>query len=1043
MEPSLRHTSRSGAGQPIALRRLMMVIPPWHRQRRPRTPSVSCTRFCLLSSLPFNGAHATRTRYCYWSFSTAKNAKHSSRLLLPAEASYLETLMKAVVLGASASSSNQNVHRIVEAGLTLYALLHPWLPLSASTRETCAIEAALSLVTLALRQQEDLEDKESGGTTAKSSATSFGSLVEVVLVSLLRRQQSARLSVRCIALLGVIYSQLRNLRREKGWLPGGGGSERNVRSAPPADANALLWRILNALNAMSEKDAAEVRHVWMSGCEFDPVVRGSCIAECAPAGAPGNSALTSVRCTIRGGTETGRAKTAVCRGVHVIEALYHGALQALGEDANGHGATEQQSGRWKSPELLLGATRLRTWLTCESGVDAASTSRLALPQLCVLEEALCHMLKKNVNEEVGSARRGGSSSSRAGCEATSGGMPGPLAVRRDWRACLRMYTLYAELKRTCSAPLWSRQQRCLQSHAPKESRDSSRNDDVPTPHTCGSNSVGDVASLILELTLVAALSESEASSHSRHSGAISDAHQLALLSTFVRCCDVLGTPLPSLPCSQRLPRWGQERSSATPEMAQVVLPDASVLGHVGVDASAAVRHLATSLLSYLAEDASLSAPYTQAILHDWRVMLTPLQALRRVTSAFAAPGARLPEGGARADAGTSQGSVWLLSTSSAGLQWASACQTDPSSAKSAACLEVSRSDVDKNGCDAAQQTRTQPPPPLQPRSQQRRRDRDEPLQGFYYTTLRLLWRAGHLTKLPSSVLVKELLHPLAELERAAQPTASNCDGNAAEVKRKTTKRLAVLVDVAQQLSMHPMLKASATAASARGRNGHSVAGGTTALLVFKLLSEIEGSLRTRCRRVRHGLKGSESAALTNAPCLSPSRVFAIRYADLLAQRGTCAPDYLAFLLVVSHHCQELLPTCEGGTPDELKIHEERRRLLRHAQLRHAVAVTAPPSAVGAVMELFQFKHTTHGRGATAAEPRSCAPAAAESTSALASNTEKERQPADSEEDVNGDTDTLLGALTPDEEALLQRLHHLLQTSRGEACTAAEGVVGTK
>ncbi|CBZ24068.1 conserved hypothetical protein [Leishmania mexicana MHOM/GT/2001/U1103] len=973
-------------------------------------------------------------------------------LAAAAEASYVETLMKAVALGASAPSPNQDSRRVVEAGLTLYALLHPWLPLSASARETCAMEAALSLVTLALPQLwVRLNGKRGVETSMKSSATSLWYLVQAVLVSILHHQQSARLSVRSIVLLGVIYSQLRDLEGETGGELDPVRSRRSSRTAPQADPNLLLWRILSALSVLSEKGAAEVRDAWISVREVDAVARGPSIGEYVPARATDDAVLTSVAEDIRLHTETGGPKPEVCSGAHVIEALYHASLQALWEDGSGNGATEQVSGRWKSPQLLA-ATRLRTWLACEDVAGAspirttansrgsaagatlhASTAvRLPVPQLCVLEEALCGMLK-GVDGEAGGA--GGHSRTVRG--ATSRGVPGPLAVRRDWLACLRTYTLYAELKRTCSPPLWRRQQNCLRNHAQNGDCDSSRHDDDQSGCDC----VGDVASLVLELTVVAALSAADAAPHSRHSSAVSDEHQLALLSTFVRCCDALGTPLPNLPCSHRL---GRERSWATPAMARVAPPRARVLGRASVDAHAAVRHLATTLLFRLAEDVSLSAPSARTILHDWRAVLTPLQALRRVTSAFPAPGARLPEAHAGTHLGPAQGSVWLLSTSSAGLRWGPVRQAGPSSAKLAGCLEVASSDVDSGGCDAVQPTGQQP----QPESQEGRCHYNYSLQCVYYTTLRLLLRTGHLSKLPLPVLLKELLHPLAELERAAaealtlsptatevaqgaaQPTARGRDDGAAGVNRKTENRLAVLVDVAQQLSMNLLLRASAAAAAARGGDGSSGSGWAMAYLVFKLLMQIENALCTQCGTPRSASDRDERAACARVPCVSPSRVFAARYADLLAQRGTCAPDYLAFMLVVSRHCQELLPTHGGGVPDESEAHEERRRLLQHAQLRHAVALAAPPPAVGAVMELFQFKHTAHCCRTMTAEQHLGAPLRTGSAVAFERSTAKQRQRVYSAEGVDGEPDILLGALTPDEQALVQRLHHLLQTSRG-------------
>ncbi|CAG9569332.1 conserved hypothetical protein [Leishmania major strain Friedlin] len=976
-------------------------------------------------------------------------------LAAAAEASYLETLMKAVALGASAPLPNDDSHRVVEAGLTLFALLHPWLPLSASARATCAMEAALSLVTLALQQRERLDNKRGAGTIVKSSATSLWYLVQVVLVSILHHQQPARLSVRSLVLLGVIYSQLRNLEKERGGVLDTVRSRRSSRTALQADASVLLWRILSALSALSEKDAAEVRDAWMSGRKVGVVARGPSIAEHAFARATDGAALTSVAESIHLRTETGDAKAEVCSGAHVIEVLYHGSLQALGEDGSGGGATEQVSGSWTWP-LLLAATRLRTWLACEdvtaaspirataSSRDSAAgatlhpctASRLVLPQLCVLEEALCGMLK-GVDEEAG----GADNRSRTGRGATSGGVPVPLAVRRRRLACLRAYTLYAEMKRTCSAPLWRRPQGCLRNHAENGDSDSSRHDDDRSRR----DGVGDVASLVLELAVVAALSAADASPHSRHSRAVSDEHQLALLSAFVRCCDALGTPLPSLPCSQPLPRWGQECSSATPAVASVASPRATGLGRVGVDAHAAVRHLATTLLFRLAEDAPLSAPSAQAVLHDWRAVLTPLQALRRVTFAFPTPGARLPEVDVGADVGSGHGSVWLLSTSSAGLQWVPVCQADPSSAKLAGCLDVSSSDADSGDGDASQPTGQQP----QPQSQRRHCHHDQSLQGIYYTTLRLLWRGGHLAKLPLPVLLKELLRPLAELERAAaeisirsptateaaqrtvRPTVRGRDDGAAGVNRKTANRLAALVDVAQQLSMHPVLSASAATAAAHDGDGSLGAGWTSACLVFKLLTQIEAALSTRCGKSQSRTKGSERAACAKTPCVSPSHAFAARYADLLAQRGTCAPDYLAFMLVVSRHCPELLPTHGGGAPGESEAHEERRRLLRHAQLRHAVALAAPAPAVGAVMELFQLR-TAHCRCAMAAAQHFDAAPATGSAAAVERNTTRQGQRVDGEGGISGEADSLLGALTPDEQTLLQRLHHLLQTSRGKA-----------
>ncbi|CAJ1017577.1 hypothetical protein, conserved [Leishmania lindenbergi] len=978
-------------------------------------------------------------------------------LAAAAEDSYLERLMKTVALAASASSPKESRHRIVEAGLTLCTLLRPWLPLSTSARETCAMEATLCLVTLALQQHARLSEKGGARTAVRPSSVPLHHLVHAVLVDVLHHQQSVRLSGRGIALLGIIYNQLRLLEGAKGGVHRLVRDRRNSHTVPRADSSLLLWRILSALSTLSEKDAAEVRDAWMAECEAGVSAGESSMAEHEPARVLDMDVPTSFADKGRLRTENGNASTAMRNGAHVIEVLYRGALQVLGEGGSGHGATEE-SGRWKSP-LLLAATRLRAWLASEevpagcrgsitahrsdsaaagATLHASMASTPVLPQLCVLVEALCSMLV-GVGERPSAAR----SSRGEDGGSTSGGKRGTLAIRRDWLACLRVYSLYAALKRTCSAPLWKGPQRCLQKHVQNSDGGSPRHDNGRSCRDCSSANVGDVAALVLELTTVAALSAAEVAPHLRRSGAVSDARQLALLSSFVRCCDSLGTPLPSLPSPPGLQQWRRERASATPVMTQVAAPGGTVLGCVDVDAHEAVRHLAARLLS--GADVPPSAPSTETLFHDWRAVLTPLQALRRVTSAFAAPETSGHEGGGGGGA-TTHGSVWLFSTSSAGLQWARKCRGNLSSTTSATCLEAPSSDADNGDCEATQHNGHQ-----LPQSQSCHCHYDRLLQGIFYATLRLLWRTEHLSKLPPQVLLKELLHPLAELERAAaatltslctetempqraaQSTAHDNDDMSAEVLRKIFNRLAVLTHVAHRLSTHPMLRASAADAGARGGGGGTGAGWTTALIVFKLLTQIEEALYTQCGRPQGDSRGAESTARTNAAFASPSQVFAARYADVLAQRGTGVSDYLSFLLIVSCHFHQLPPAHEDAAPKEPEFDEERRRLLRHAQLRHAVALAAPPPAVGAVMELFQPTPMAQRLSATAADPRLSISIAAGSTTTLSSNINKQLPDASSVESPSGEVGGLLQVLTPNEAALLQRLHHLLQATLPLRC----------
>ncbi|KAG5511289.1 hypothetical protein GH5_07534 [Leishmania sp. Ghana 2012 LV757] len=982
-------------------------------------------------------------------FLSGKEAEELRPLGASAEAPYLEMLMKSVTLAESACWTTQHGPHIAEAGLILYALLSPWLPLSASARQTCAVEAALCLVTLALQQQRPLSDTTGTGTAAKSPATSLSYLLQAVLVDILHRRQWMRLSVRSVVLLGVIYSQLRNSERGWGTVASTWRTRRSFRTAPQVEARVLLWRTLSALSALSEKDAAEVRDAWVAEREATIVARGTGTADHEPARVPGNAAPPYVSGTIRLRTEMGCARAHECSGVHVIEVLYHGSLQILGEGVSSDGPAEAKSGRWRSP-LLLAATRLRAWLAreevavashlpttaCTSDSAAAvalhpsAASRLLLPQLRLVEEVLCRTLG-GLDGNASGARR----SRRTGDSPFGEDKGGELTIRRNRLACLRMYNLYAELKRACSPPPWRGQQCFLQSQARNGDGDGSQHHGGGSRLHGSGACVGDVASLVLELAVVAALSATGSAPPCRHASAMSDERQLALLSAFVTCCDSLGTPLPSLPCPPRSQRSGPENSSTTPVAAQAALPEASVLARVSVDVHAAVRHLATRLLCRLAEDMPLSALAASTIFHDWRDVLTPLRALQRVPSAFPAPEAGVPEG--------DEGGVWVLSTSAAGLQWAPKRPEDVSFGESATCLEAPSSDVDHVGRDAAVLDGQQAL-----HSQRRHRYDEQSLHSMYYATLRLLCGTKHLLALPPPVLLKELLHPLAELERAAaeasslsptaaeatpcavKPTAHDRDDSTAGRSWKAADRLARLVDVAQRVSVHPALREPTAAADPRDGGGSPRTRWTTAWLVFKALEQVEEALFAQCEVPQSNTKVGGRAARATATSISPSRMFAARYADLLAQRGAYAPDYLAFVLIVSHHCHGLLPMPESAPADAPQADEERRVRLRYSQLCHVLALAVPPHAVGAAMQLFQLRPLLHPLGATAADKRPLEEAANASTAAWENNATKQRQWAHSETGASSEAGLPLQALTPHEAALLQRLHRLLQTARG-------------
>ncbi|KAG5485090.1 hypothetical protein CUR178_08061 [Leishmania enriettii] len=983
-------------------------------------------------------------------FLRGKEAEALRPLGASAEAPYLEMLMKSVKLAESACWTTQHGQpHVAEAGLTLYALLSPWLPLSAFARQTCAVEAALCLVTLALQQHRPLSDTTGTGIAAKSPSTSLSYLLQAVLADILHRRQWTRLSVRSVVLLGVIYSQLRNLEIGWGTVASTWRTRRSSRTAPQVEARVLLWRTLSALSKLSEKDAAEVRDAWVTKREATIVTSGTDAADHQPARVPGNAAPPSVSGTIRLRTEMGCARARESRGAHVIEVLYHGSLQILGEGVSSDGPAEAKSGHWRSP-LLLAATRLRAWLTreevavashlpttaCTSDSAAAvalhpsAASRLLLPQLRLVEEVLCRTLGGLDGNASGAHR------SRRKVDSPFGGdKRSQLTIRRNRLACLRMYSLYAELKRACSPPTWRGQQRLLQSHARNGDGDGSQHRSGGSRRHGRGACVGDVASLVLELAVVAALSAAESAPPCRHASAVSDERQLALLSAFVSCCDSLGTPLPSLPCPPQSQRSGPESSSTAPVAAQAASPEASVLARVSVDVHAAVRHLATRLLCRLAEDMPLSALAASTTFHDWRDVLTPLRALQRVPSAFPAPEAGTPDG--------DEGGVWVLSTSTAGLQWAPKRPEDVSFGESATCLEAPSSDADHVGRDAAvldgQKALS---------VQRRHRYDEQSLHRMYYATLRLLCGTKHLLALPPPVLLKELLHPLAELERAAadasslspiaaeatpcavKPTAHDRDDSTAGRKWKATDRLDRLVDVAQRVSVHPTLREPTAAADPRDGGGSPRARWTTAWLVFKALEQVEEALFAQCEVPQSNTKVGGRAARATGTSISPSRMFAAQYSDLLAQRGAYAPDYLAFVLIVSHHCHGLLPIPESVPADAPQADEERRLRLRYSQLCHVLALAVPPHAVGAAMQLFQLKPLLHPLAAMATEKRPLEEAANASTVALENNATKQRQCAHSETGTSSEAGLPLQGLTPHEAALLQRLHRLLQTARG-------------
>ncbi|KAG5498521.1 hypothetical protein JKF63_02807 [Porcisia hertigi] len=957
-----------------------------------------------------------------------------------AEKSYLDTLQKVVSLAASRPSPTEPPRRLVEAGLTLCALLQPWISFSSTSRESCSVEAALCLVTLALQPNENLEGDTDAAAVQKSHAASLSYLADVVLVEILHRKQAMRLSVRSIVLLGIIYSQLKRLKSERRGVPEPtrGGWRHDSRTAPPqpllVDANnALLCRILNALGALSEQDAAEVRDAWMAERSIDAFSPVTSSAACgAPAPAPGSAAHTRASDKAKPGTGSGGPNGGERSGTHVIRMMYQGSLQVLRGGGIGGDAAEHGGGRWASP-LLCAATRLRTWLACE----AANVARLALstasqsesssqatwpmiaasgrlpPQVCVLEDVLCAILDA-LSDEARAAH-----GSRKGARGLfSGEKRDTWATRREWLACLRIYGLYSELRRTCTTPAWGWQYLCMRGYAQTAKRESPLH---RHEGGCGDSSctcVSDVASLLLELTVVAALSTAETWIGLQDSSAVSAARQIALLSAFVRCCDKLGTPLPSLPSPQR-PQWwaSQGRSLSSQVMVGVALPDTIVLGRVRVDAHAAVRHLATRLLCRLSDDRSPSTSSATNAFQDWRALLTPLQALQRVTAAFAVPDRSVRES---VDGEAADGSVWLLNTPTAGLQWTQACPNDTSRDTSA----------DHHRCA----------------------HHDGSVHGFYYATLRLLCRTAHLAEVPPPILLEELLCPLAGLERvaaetsvlplsategqqqcAAQATERGSDGGAAVRRRKTINRLDVLANMAKRIAVSPALRVSPAAGGACGGDGGRLAAGwTTALLIFKVLAQIEDALYTQCAELRGDPETFDDVVQTNRTLCSPSDMFAARYADLLAQRRTHAADYLAFMLLVSRYRDDLLPVHEDAAASNSEVDRERPRRLRHAQLRHVIALAVPPAAVGSVMALFQRRPATHRVGAVAAVRPRRVPLTAALISTLQSHSSEQLQGEDRSEGANKGAGPPPESLTPDEATLVQRLHDLLQTtSRGK------------
>ncbi|KAG5485763.1 hypothetical protein LSCM1_07174 [Leishmania martiniquensis] len=963
-----------------------------------------------------------------------------------AEASYLELMMESVGLAGSTCSTTQHGHRVLEAGLTLYALVRPWLPLSSAAKEACAMEAALCLVTLALQRHKPLNDARGAAIDVDTAATSLPYLLQAVLVDILHGQQSVRLSARSIVLLGAIYSQLQR------W-------EDEGATTPQVEAGVLLWRILRSLGALSEKDAAEVRDAWSAESEASIAAWRPGAADYMPSRVSDNAAPPSVSDTIRPCTELDCTRTDVGSGPRIIHAIYHGSLQVLCESGSSDGTAEAECGRWRSP-LLLAVTRLRTWLACEeiafaprplsrarssesaaeAALHASTATRLALPQLGVLEDVLCLMLNNLAGDASGARRahRGDSEREQS-------------ATRHYRRAFLSMYGLYAEIKRALSLPPWRGQSRRRQ---PKRARDGDGSQHCDgggrLRDGCGAD-VGDVASLLLEVAVVAALSATEAARPWKSASAISGAWQLTLLTAFVSCCNALGTPLPSSSYRHRRQRSRPEQSLATPVATHVTPPEEGVLACVGVDMHAAVRHLAARLLPRLSEGMPFSAFSASGALQDWRGVLTALRAVQRVTLAFSVPETGVRDGGEGGDAGAAQGGVLVLSTSTAGLLWAPQSHEDFCVRKSEICLEAP-----SHGADHASRGTAALEGHQAVHSQGRHRHMEQALHSMYYATLRLLCRTQHLLALPLPVLLKELLHPLAELERAAakastlspnaadatpsavRSTAPGCDDSAAGRNWKVADRLAELVEVAQQVSTHPALRESAS--SAGPHSGFSSLGAcwTTAWLVFMALAQVEEGLFAQCEPPRSSTGGGGLATRATAAFASPSRLFASRYVDLLAQRGTYAADYLAFLLVVSHHCYKLLPMHDNGLSVASQAEEERRVQLRRTQLRHVVAVAAAPSAVGAVMRLFQLEPSPHPLRAATVKARPFLGAAFTSTAAPDTDAKKGLPCAHEEERASSEARLPLSALTPDEEALLHRLNHLLQTARGQSALPCKG-----
>ncbi|KPI90642.1 hypothetical protein ABL78_0238 [Leptomonas seymouri] len=309
---------------------------------------------------------------------------------------------------------------VVEAGLRLWVAFQPWLPVrvnDSSASLSQLTDASLVFALSALEAPHQSADAQEAVPVAVSNKA-VAQLVACTLDDLLHRRQSETLSSRGLALLGVIHQRLAhvgdvNLYPDitRNWR-GHGAAHHPIHAQKQVDREKLLWRVLHALAALREQEAAEVHHAWLSYSHRKPTSGKGERAALLPA----------------------KGSSGVSCYAEVTRGLYGDAIKTL----YGNGGV---AGTAMNADFFFAAVRLRTWWAAdeETGRRGACTRIAAVAHVHVLEDLLCvellHRLKR-----VG------------GVTATGSGSRGRAIHHATRRACLELYSKYTSMWKTCTKP---------------------------------------------------------------------------------------------------------------------------------------------------------------------------------------------------------------------------------------------------------------------------------------------------------------------------------------------------------------------------------------------------------------------------------------------------------------------------------------------------------------------------------------------------------------------------------------------------------------